>query len=157
MPTECSWAADLVSRLQAAVFPLSGLNGQHSPAVNIDLRETYAKSNVTEKQNKAIIPKSREPILPSSCVTDLVSHWPDQAAVSRLLKSTDGKENELWIELCPVVNLPKSKGGNRSLFLCLTTTWQHPKWKMGRLRTPQRFASRGMGRKGRNQDYQCSS
>lgn len=62
MPTECSWAADLVSGLQAAVLPLSGLNGQHSPAVNIDLRETYAKSNITENPNKTTISKSREPI-----------------------------------------------------------------------------------------------
>jgi len=53
---------DLVSRLQAAALPLAGHNGQHSPAVNIDLRETYAKSNITEKQTKTIILKSRESI-----------------------------------------------------------------------------------------------
>lgn len=157
MPTECSWAVDLVSRLQAAALPLSGLNGQHSPTANIDSRETYLKSNITEKQKNPIIPKSRESIFAFQLCDRLGFALGRPGSCLRLLKSTDGKENELWIGLCPVVNLSKSKGGNRTLFLCLTTVWQHRKWKWERPRAPQRIANRGMGQIDRNQKYQQTS
>lgn len=121
--------------------PPSGFNGQHSPAVNMDWRETYTKNNITEKQNKSIFLRSREHIF----AFQLCDRLGFTLARPRLLKSTDRKENELWIVLCPIVNLPKSKWGNRGFFLCLTTAWQHPKCEMESPGAPQRFPNRGMG------------
>lgn len=141
VPAECSWDEDLVSRLQAPALPPSGFNGQHSPAVNMDWRETYTKNNITEKQNKSIFSRSREHIF----AFQLCDRLGFTLARPRLLKSTDRKENELWIVLCPIVNLPKSKWGNRGFCLCLTTAWQHPKCKMESPGAPQRFPNRGMG------------
>lgn len=123
--------------------PPSGFNGQHSSAVNIDWRETYTKNNITEKQNKSIFLKSREQIF----AFQLCDRLDFTLATPTLLKSTDKKENELWMGLCPIVNVPKLNWGNRVFFLCLTAAWQHSNYKMESPGAPQRFANRSMAQK----------
>lgn len=125
---------------RAPALPTTGFHGQHSPAVNIDWRETYTENSVAEKQNwSTFFLSGGSTSLPSSSV----SHWASFSP--RLLKSTERKENELWIGLCPMVNIPKPKWGNRVVFLCLTTACQYSKCKMESPGAPQRFANRGMG------------
>lgn len=146
------WILSAGSKLQPS--PYQDLMDNIAQQQILTWEKLIKKSNITEKPKNTIIPKSRESIFAFQLCDRLGFALGRPGSCLRLLKSTDGKENELWIGLCPVVNLSKSKDGKRTLFLCLTTVWQHRKWKWERPRAPQRIANRGMGQIDRNQKYQ---